>query len=262
MVLDDDDTLPDTPWRVESPECRHSVASTPTPSWGAASCVGLRRRSNEDRYGHKGASFVVADGMGGRSGGAQASERAVVLALKYGAVLGAGATLAEWHALVRIVNVKVRAAMKSQGFTKAGCALTMATVEAGRVVVVHVGDTRLYELSRGALLQRTHDHDLRSELTDLGSDLEQAAARGLPLSGLTSYVGRPDASLRVDVFEWCPPSGARLLLCTDGVHRYVELGAIAEVVSTYPPDEAAVELTSRADAASGRDNATAVVIEL
>ncbi len=257
-----DDTLPDTPWIVESSASHHPISSTPVLSWGAASCVGLRRRANEDRYGHRGASFVVADGMGGLDGGAEAAERAVALALQYGAVLGTGATLAEWRALVRIVNMRVRAAMRSDGFSKAGCALTMATIEAGRVVAVHVGDTRLYEVDRGTLCQRTHDHDLLSELTDLGSDLDEAASRGLPLSGLTSYVGQSDANLRVEVLEWCPASGSRLLLCSDGVHRYLEADAIAEVVCGCPPAEAAVELTKRADAAGGRDNATAVVIEL
>ena len=261
MVLEDD-TLPHTPQLGGPSESDRRTASTPTLDWGAASRVGLKRQTNEDRYGHRGASFVVADGMGGHSGGAEASERAVVLALKYGNILGAGASVDEWHALVRIVNVKVRAAMNSRGFKKAGCALTMATVETGRVVAVHTGDTRLYELDRGSLRQRTHDHDLRSELAALGSDLDQAAIQGLPLSGLTSCIGKPDASLRVDVFEWRPSPGSRLLLCTDGVHRYVDHDAIVEVVSRHPPSQAAEELTSLADAAGGRDNATAVVIEL
>lgn len=261
MVLKDD-TLPDTPWQGGPSESDRRTRSTLVLDWGASSCVGLKRQTNEDRYGHEGASFAVADGMGGRSGGAEAAERAIVLALKYSNILWEGASLAEWRALARIVNVKVRAAMKSQGFTKAGCALTMATVEAGRVVAVHAGDTRLYELDRGALRQRTHDHDLRSELTALGSDLEQATTEGLPLSGLTSYIGKPDESLRVDVFEWRPAPGARLLLCTDGVHRYVEHDDLAAVVSECPPSEAAAELTRQADAAGGRDNATALVIQL
>ena len=261
MVLNDD-TLPHTP-RLSAPsESDRRTASQLSLDWGASSSVGLKRHTNEDRYGHEGASFAVADGMGGRSGGAEAAQRAIVLALKYSNVLWEGASPAEWRALVRIVNVKVRAAMKSQGFTKAGCALTMATVEAGRVIAVHAGDTRLYELNRGTLRQLTHDHDLRSELTDLGSGLDQAAARGLPLSGLTSYIGKPDESLRVDVFEWRPAPGTRLLLCTDGVHRYVEHDDIAAVVSECPPSEAAAELARLADAAGGRDNATAVVIQL
>ena len=261
MVLNDD-TLPHTPRLGAPSESDRRTASTLVLDWGASSSVGLKRHTNEDRYGHEGASFAVADGMGGRSGGAEAAQRAIVLALKYSNALWEGASPAEWRALVRIVNVKVRAAMKSQGFTKAGCALTMATVEAGRVIAVHAGDTRLYELNRGTLRLLTHDHDLRSELTDLGSGLDQAAARGLPLSGLTSYIGKPDESLRVDVFEWRPAPGTRLLLCTDGVHRYVEHDDIAAVVSECPPSEAAAELARLADAAGGRDNATAVVIQL
>ena len=258
----DEDTLPYTPGAVETPAADPLTASTPVSDWGASSRVGLKRQANEDRYGHKGSSFAIADGMGGRKGGAEASERAIALALKYGHVLGPGASLEEWRGLVRIVNVKVRAAMRSQGFTTAGCTLTMASVESGRVVVVHVGDTRLYEFDGGSLQQRTHDHDLRNELTALGSDLKATATEGLPLSGLTSFIGQPDATLRVEASEWCPSPGAQLLLCSDGVHRYLGHDAIAAVVSGCPPSDAAAELTKRADAAGGRDNATAVVIQL
>lgn len=257
-----EDTLPDAPRPDEPPAPEPVTASTPALDWSASSLVGLKRQTNEDRYGHEGALFAVADGMGGRKGGAEAAERAILLGLKYGNILGPGASVEEWRGLVRIVNMKVRAAMSEQGLAKAGCALTMASVEAGRVVAAHVGDTRLYEFDRGALHQRTRDHDLRNELTALGSDLEQAATEGLPLSGLTSFVGQPDATLQIEAFEWCPAPGARLLLCSDGVHRYVEHDAIAAVMSECPPSEAAAELTRQADAAGGRDNATAVVVQL
>ena len=258
----DENTLPDLSGIVEPAASDPGTVSTPVLDWGASSRVGRRRQTNEDRYGHKGSSFAIADGMGGREGGAEASERAIVLALKYGCVLGPGAPVEEWRGLVRIVNMKVRAAMRRQGLTRAGCALTMVSVESGRVVVVHAGDTRLYEFDKGGLQQRTHDHDLRNELTALGSDLEQAASEGLPLSGLTSFIGQPDATLAVEAFQWCPAQGARLLLCSDGVHRYLEHDTIAAAVSGSPPGNAAAELTRRADEAGGRDNATAVVIQL
>ena len=257
-----EDTLPDAPRTSGSSAPDPVTASKPALDWSGSSLVGLKRQTNEDRYGHQGALFAVADGMGGRKGGAEAAERAIVLGLKYGKILGPGASVEEWRGLVRIVNMKVRAAMSKQGLAKAGCALTMASVEAGRVVAAHVGDTRLYEFDRGALHQRTRDHDLRNELTALGSDLEQAANERLPLSGLTSFIGQSDTSLRIEAFEWCPASGARLLLCSDGVHRYVEHDAMAAVMSECPPSEAAAELTRQADAAGGRDNATAVVIQL
>ena len=258
----DENTLPEMPGITEAPAADPATAPTPVSDWGASSRVGLKRKTNEDRYGQEGSAFAIADGMGGRKGGEVASEGAVALAIKYGNVLGPGATVEEWRGLVRIVNMKVEAALRSHGFTKAGCTLTMASVESGRVVVVHVGDTRLYEFDNGTLQQRTHDHDLRNELSALGSDLDEAAAEGLPLSGLTSFIGQSDAILQVEAFEWCPAPGVRLLLCSDGVHRYLEHDDIAAVMSECPPSNAAEELTRRADAAGGRDNATAVVIQL
>ncbi len=257
-----EDTLPDMPPMDESSASGPVAASTPVLDWGASSRVGLKRQTNEDRYGHKGGVFAVADGMGGRRGGAEASKLAIKLALKYGNILGPGASVEEWRGLVRTTNKEVRATMSSQGLTKAGCTLTMASVESRRVTVAHVGDTRLYEFDRGTLHQRTRDHDLRNELTALGSDLAQAAAEGLPLSGLTSFIGQPDATLRVEAFELCPAPGARLLLCSDGVHRYLEHDAVVAAISGCPPSEAAAELTRQADMAGGRDNATAVVIQL
>ncbi len=231
-------------------------------SWGAASSIGLRRETNEDRFGRRGDIFAVADGIGGHGGGVEASESALSWALGYAAALSSAAPLRDWTAMVRIANAKVRTAMQDLGHQKAGCTLTMAAVEAGRVVAVHLGDSRLYEFQAGVMTQRTVDHNLLLELEDLGSDVQQAATRGLPLNGLTSYIGKPDASLRVDAFEWLPESGSRLLLTTDGIHRYLAHDTIADVVGELPAQDAAEELTKLADAAGGRDNATAVVVQL
>ena len=72
----------------------------------------------------------------------------------------------------------------------------------------------------------------------------------------------PDEDLRVDAFSWSPGPGTRLLLCSDGVHGSLEHRAIAEVIGTFTARQAATELTQLADAAGGRDNSTAVVMEL
>ena len=246
-----DDTLPDSPTMVHSPAPASRVAGLTVKAWGASSSVGLRREVNEDRFGRQGDVFAVADGMGGHSGGVEASERAIETALSHAANLGTGAPLDDWRALVQVVNAKVRTEMQRRGHEKAGCTLTLAAVEADRIVAAHVGDSRLYELQAGVLAQCTDDHNLLGELTDLGSDVEEAVARGLPLAGLTSYIGQSDASLRVDVFETRPESGTRLLLSTDGVHRYLQQHAIADVLAGFPPVEAAEELVRRADGAGG-----------
>ena len=261
MVINDD-TLPDPPTLVDYPASASVDVHYAVSGWGAASSVGMKREVNEDRFGRQSDVFAIADGMGGHSGGVEASECAIEAVLRHAVALGTGAPLGEWRALVRIVNIRVRTAMQSRGYEKAGCTLTMVAVEANRIVATHVGDSRLYELHSGVLTQRTEDHNLLGELTQLGSGIDHAATRGLPLAGLTSYIGQSDESLRVDAFEWHPENGTRLLLSTDGVHRYVQEATIADVVAGFSPMDAAVQLTQRADAAGGRDNATALVVQL
>ena len=165
---------------------------------------------------------------------------------------------------MRKVNWETRQELLDSGLHNAGCTLTVATVEPDRVVVAHVGDSRLYdyEASTGVLRQRTTDHNLQNELQAQGKSLREAAENGLPLAGLVSYIGMPDDDLRVDVFSWSPECETRLLLCSDGVHGSLEHEAICEVLATFPVRDAAIELTQRADAAGGRDNSTAVVLEL
>ena len=245
--------------RTGSTECRRAIVA-----WGASSVVGLRRRSNQDRYFQTGPTFAVADGMGGLSGGAEASGSAVESCVRRIDALDPSAPLTRWEAMVRGVNRDARNELLELGFHNAGSTLTLATVEAGRVVVAHVGDSRLYDFDphAGVLHQRTSDHNLRNELRDRGKSLRKAAEEGLPLAGLVSYIGMPDDELRIDVFSWSPGPGTRLLLCSDGVHGCLDHGEIAEVLSTFTARHAATELTQRADAAGGRDNSTAVVVEL
>ena len=240
-------------------ECLQAVSA-----WGASSVVGLRRKSNQDRYLQKGGTFAVADGMGGLSGGSEASDCAVNSALRHFAVLVPGASLTKWEALVRSVNRETRKELQELGFHNAGCTFTLATVESARVVVAHVGDSRLYdyEPKTGVLRLRTTDHNLRTELEAQGKSLQEASDEGLPLSGLVSYIGMPDEDLRIDVFSWSPEPGTCLLLCSDGVHGSLDHKAIAEVIGTFTARQAPTELTQMADAAGGRDNSTAVVVEL
>ncbi|MCY4663859.1 MAG: serine/threonine-protein phosphatase, partial [Acidimicrobiaceae bacterium] len=232
--------------------------------WGASSVMGLRRRTNQDRYLRQGTTFAVADGMGGLSGGSEASSAVVELVTRRVAAFSCGAPLTKWESMARTVNREARERIRGLGLADAGCTLTLAAVEPDRVVVAHVGDSRLYDYEQGTgeLSQRTSDHNLLSELQARGKSLRHAAEKGLPLAGLVSYVGMPDDELRIEVFSWSPAPQTRLLLCSDGVHGCLGRSEIAEVLATFPARDAAVEFTERADAAGGRDNATAVVVDL
>jgi len=230
--------------------------------WGGSSSVGLARSCNEDCYGRSGALFVVADGIGGVAGGAVAASISVEEVLRCGSLIAVGASLEVWSAMVRSVSASLRHVMGDRGCAGAGTTLTLASVEPDRVVVAHVGDSRLYEFVAEELRQCTVDHNLRTELTSLGLDRNEAKRRSLRLDALVSFIGCADPVLRVDVFSWRPARGARLLLCTDGVHGSLTEAEIAGVVAGVPPPDAARQLTRLAELAGGRDNATAVVVEL
>ena len=261
----DDDTLPDMPIGHHASALPGSIVEPlKVVASGAATSSGLMRESNQDRHLCQYATFAVADGMGGLTGGSEASEHAMESASRRTSDLAVGAPLSDWEELIRSVNRDVRTRVNQLGLSKAGSTLTMVSVEADRVVASHVGDSRLYEYEPGVgtLRQRTVDHNLRSELEALGEPLTMTTERDLPLNGLVSYIGLPDEELRVDVSSWSPVTGTVLLLCSDGVHSYVSAAEIASVMAEFPAAEAASELTRRADDAGGRDNATAVIVEL
>lgn len=261
LLLDDEGTQPDLPWGDEVSTWRTEALPTDA-VWGGSTSKGHVREHNEDRFGHRGSIYAVADGMGRRGGGSDAAEATLESVFRRGWVLGDGAPKKRWQAVVRMVNMDVRDRIGELGFPKAGSTLTLVSVEPGRVLVAHVGDSRLYELQEGAFSQRTVDHNLENELANSVMGKEQAKARGLPMTGLTSYIGQTDKHLRVDVTSWSPEPETRLLLCSDGVHRFLDSELIRELLSTLTPCEAARELTKQADAAGGRDNATALVLEL
>ena len=238
------------------------VGQSQVASWGGSSSVGLARSCNEDCYGREGTLFVVADGIGGVAGGAAAASTAVGQVLRRARHLDVGAELQEWSGMIRSMSESLRHAMSDLGCDGAGTTLTLALVEPDRVVAAHVGDSRLYELVAGELRQWTVDHNLRTEMSSLGLEPIEVERRGLRLDALVSYIGCADPALRVDAFSWQPASGTRLLLCTDGVHGALAEAEIAGVVAGLPPLEAARQLTRLAELAGGRDNATAVVVEL
>ena len=231
-------------------------------AWGASTTVGRVRERNEDRYGHAGTVFVIADGIGGQSGGAEAAAGAVDRVLELGSRIRPGAPLDEWSSMIHSVSDDLRGSLRRRGLDGAGTTLTMISIESDRVVEAHVGDSRLYEFTMGVLHLRTSDHNLRNEMLSLGQDLDEAVRSGKRLDALVSFVGLSDADLRVDVFSWLPAGGSRLLLSTDGIHGRLMETEIAAILSRYPVAEAASRLTDRADEAGGRDNATAVVVEL
>jgi protein phosphatase len=263
LDLDDDDTTPTENADVLG-ELTAALAASPLTvvDWAAATSPGSRRRVNEDAVGHRDQLFVVADGMGGRGGGSLAARTAVDRFLAR-----SGGDAVDWRAVITGVNDDVLRAGAERGIERLGTTLLAAAVGGPLVTLVHLGDSRAYRLTHTDLGDDrldvlTHDHNVRSELLAAGLDVREYRDRGVALHGLTSFIGLEHEILRIDVLAVPVRSGDRLLLCTDGVHRQLDDDQIRRVMASSTCRGAADGLVALADQLGGRDNATAVVLQL
>lgn len=263
--LDDEDTTPTSNAEVLA-ELTAALAASPLGAvdWAAATSPGLRRRVNEDAWGQDVGTFVVADGMGGHGGGETAARTAVDLFLRR---LATGVGSPDWPGIVHSVNRDVRQAGADEGLRRLGTTLVAAIVAGPIVTFVHLGDSRAYRMSArpdapARLDVLTHDHTVRAELLAAGLDVGEYRQRGVALHGLTSFIGLEPESLRIDVLAVPVRAGDRIALCTDGVHRQLDHMALRQALGARTCREAADALVTGADAAGGRDNATALVVDI
>ncbi|MEM8709123.1 MAG: PP2C family serine/threonine-protein phosphatase, partial [Actinomycetota bacterium] len=227
-------------------------------AYGAATDVGRVRSSNQDRFFVGDSVFVVADGMGGHSGGEIASEIAVTV-LEDADTVG---TIDDLIGRVQEANSGIVDRAKEQPELKGmGTTVTMLAdiKRAGpnRLGVANVGDSRLYRVTDSGLHQHTEDHSLVEALVRDGR-LTRAEAAVHPQRNIVTRALGIDEKVLVDAWELIPVVGDRYVLCSDGL-----FGEIHEVLQfTSSPQDAADELVKRARDAGGRDNITVVVVDV
>jgi hypothetical protein len=147
------------------------------------------------------------------------------------------------------------------------CVLTVAVVNPGTAVVGHVGDTRLFALRDGRIDKITRDHSPVGEREDAGELTEAEAMRHPRRNEVYRDVGSeahaPDDPGFIDTYEIPFESDAALLLCSDGLSDLVDSASIKQLVHQHATDPAGAvrALIAAANAAGGRDNVTAVIVE-
>ena len=136
--------------------------------------------------------------------------------------------------------------------------------DGSRVVLGHVGDSRVYLLRDGKLRQVSRDHTYVQQMQDTGQlTAEHAATHPWRNVVVRSLDGNPDADPHdLDLVELDAREGDRLLLCSDGLTDLVDEARIAQVLRLHDPHSAAAVLTQSALQAGGRDNVTCVVLDV
>lgn len=237
----------------------------PTVVTGHRSDVGRVRAHNEDALFAGERIWAVADGMGGHAAGDVASELVV-------------ASLGELDAVDPLSPADVIAALQATndrilrhghenpparglGSTVTGIA-RVSVGGAAHWAVFNVGDSRVYRVTGSTLVLATVDHSEAEELVAEGVITREQAQTHRSRHVVTRSLGQPDAP-QVDL--WLVPftPGERFLVCSDGLTTEVDDDTIRDIIVATPdPSSAAAALVEAALVAGGRDNVTAIVVDV
>jgi protein phosphatase len=143
-----------------------------------------------------------------------------------------------------------------------GATLTLCWFVPGWVYFAHVGDSRLYYLpATGGMRQLSHDDTYVGWMFRNGQINEREAKTHPRRNVLQKALGAGHQFIDPQVGAVGFERGDRFLLCTDGVTDGLYDSRVEDFLSQRPP-EPAKGLVAEAVRESGRDNATALVIEV
>jgi protein phosphatase len=224
--------------------------------------------------------YVVADGVGGHNRGEIASREAIEQLRSW--VAGASADLTRLIARIhggemdqiwqvrRLLENGVQSAcymvfgMAQLDPEKKGMSTTLSAllIRGGLAFAAHVGDSRVYRLRGSTVLQITEDHTLINYKVKQGLMTRAEAEKAVGKNVITRAVGHKDY-VQVDTADVDIARGDRFLLCSDGLHGYFTRDKeVVDLCSDGPLDECAEAAIALANQRGGKDNITAVVIEV
>lgn len=243
--------------------------------YGNLSRAGVRE-NNQDAMGvfaDEGV-FAIADGMGGLEQGERISAAAIDLVRRAvpnlsekARALGAGASSAARSALFDEIETLFTGgatqlyAMAEQAGLRMGTTLSAMVLAGDRLIIGHVGDTRIYRLRKDQLKQLTEDHSVAASQLRRGQLSAEEYNKSPNRSVLYQSLGTT-AEVEPDVVEASLQAGDVLILCSDGVWAHLEPAQLTQLAQSEDPRAAARGLVETALARGSDDNATAIVVRV
>ena len=241
--------------------------------------IGMKRSSNQDAiyFDENQGLFIQADGMGGHQGGAVASALAIkgVTGVVESGIDEFRMNLLEREAIrglsaeAKLVKTAIMAANSSVTMTGSGedeeligmgSTLDVLYLAGNRMVIGHVGDSRVYRFCDGTIELLTEDHSVLFELMKSQSLSPEEIASYPFRNRVTRALGYL-ADNDVDIIEDTVEPGDRFLLCSDGLTGVVADELIASIfIQEDDPATICKRLVSEANNAGGPDNISVVVV--
>lgn len=237
--------------------------------------TGQARNHNEDAilWDFERGFALLADGMGGHNAGDVASRMCVekLNALLVSSLdksmdnLRPNKGVSKYATLLRRLVGKANTAVYESSLDsieRKGMGATLAAIlfYDDKVVVAHLGDSRVYRLRNKQLEQITTDHSLVQELLDKGVISEEEVEDNPYSHVITQAVGiRPRVVAEINEFEVVP--GDVFLLCSDGLTDMVKDGEIKESLLAADGhwERASQHLVDLANQHGGHDNISVIL---
>ena len=244
----------------------------------AATDIGRRRKENEDSFllAPELGLVAVADGMGGFERGDVASQLACEVLKE--SITGHRAVLDAYRnapnpesreAVLDLLQEAVQqacqqvhdaaAAMASGG--RMGTTIDALIIIGNTAFIAHVGDGRIYLFRGREIHQLTEDHTLVAEQLKEGVITPEQARHATNRSVITRALGA-FAKVLVDTLHFELDVDDRLLLCSDGLHRYIGPRELSFGLIEGINENTATAMVADANSRGGRDNITVVVCSL
>ncbi len=209
---------------------------------------------------------IVADGMGGRSGGRKASDQVMMTAKqlfdRY--VPETDDAPAMLKQLVQEAHIVIKLTAISAEQEPHSTLAAFLINPGGDCHWVHTGDSRIYHYHGNEMIKRTMDHSYVQTLVDKGQISEEEANVHAQSNILMGCLGTEDEPpMDVHFIPQLRP-GDTLVACSDGVWHYFSPVELGTVLNTLSPREATEFLIdkARARAHGGGDNLSLVVVKL
>ncbi len=232
--------------------------------------IGRVRATNQDAIylDKKKNIFLVADGMGGHSGG----EIASTMAIKH---ISEFFKSKESHnkdvttTAIDNANLKIKEFADNDKTLKGmGTTIVSLTFCEKEAIIGCVGDSRVYLLNNDQLFQLTKDHSMVQEKLNLGRYNREEAAKDPHKNVLSRTVGYEEGIL-IDSFSYEYKKGDLFLLCSDGLHGKVSDEDILYILKQANENlddvlirEKVQELITQAYKNGGQDNISVILVKI
>jgi serine/threonine protein phosphatase PrpC len=237
--------------------------------------IGLVRKNNEDNFGYdlRHGIFVVCDGMGGQQAGELASKIGVDTVLDYfrqdashvAPVGGAGFEGVSQRAVglanaIQLANQIIHeSGARDSSRAGMGSTIVAVAVEGSLFSIANVGDSRIYLIRKNAVVQLTNDHSLVMEQVRRGLMTMEEAEHSKMQNVIVRALGTDD-TVEPDLADHEFHSEDVLLMCSDGMSRYVKDEKMAEAVNQDSLEAACSDLIEAAKSGGSDDNITCLLV--